>query len=120
MIENFDKLLNRLEALGYEVDNESLEMIEEYSGHGYLHFLASESIGFSLPFYDYELDLSRYRHEIKFTRKFEVRNATRSHKLEIYGLDDSPRAEFKVTVLPNKLEEALKTGVDTLKAIKIV
>ena len=73
-----------------------------------------------MPFDDYELDLTRDRHEIKFTREFEVRNAARSHKLEIQGLDESPRAEFKVTVLPNKLEEALKTGVDTLKAIEVL
>lgn len=120
MIEHLHKLLDRLEELGYEADSESLEMLEMYSGYGYLHFFASESVGFSLPFNDYELDLTRDRHEIKFTREFEVRNAARSHKLEIYGLDDSPRAEFKVTVLPNKLEEALKTGVDTLKAIEVL
>lgn len=120
MIECFHKLLDRLEELGYEADSESLEMLEMYNGYGYLHFFASESVGFSLPFDDYELDLTRDRHEIKFTREFEVRNTYRSHKLEIHGLDDSPRAEFKVTVLPNKLEEALKTGVDTLKAIEVL
>ena len=95
MIEHFHKLLDRLEELGYEADSESLEMLEMYSGYGYLHFFASESVGFSLPFDDYELDLTRDRHEIKFIREFEVRNAARSHKLEIHGLDDSPRAEFK-------------------------
>ena len=120
MTEHFHKLLDRLEESGYEVDNESLELLEMYNGYGYLHFLASESVGFSLPFDDYELDLTRDRHEIKFTREFEVRNAYRSHKLEIYGLDGSPRAEFKVTVLPNKLEDALKKGVETLKAIEVV
>lgn len=120
MIERFNKLLDRLEELGYEVDNESLEMLEMYSGYGYLHFIASESIGFSLPFDDYELDLSRDRHVIKFVRDFRVLNLPLSHDLEVEGLDDSPRIEFKVTVLPNQLEAALKKGFETLKVIKVI
>ena len=120
MIERFNKLLDRLEELGYEVDNESLEMLEMYSGYGYLHFIASESIGFSLPFDDYALDLNRDRHSVKFVRNFRVLNLPLSHSLKIEGLEDSPRIDLEIKVLPNKLEEALKTGVDVLKAIKVV
>lgn len=120
MIERFNKLLDRLEELGYEADNESLEMLEMYSGYGYLHFIASESIGFSLPFDDYALDLNRDRHSVKFVRNFRVLNLSLSHDLKVEGLDDLPRIEFKATVLPNQLEAALKKGVETLKAIKVI
>lgn len=120
MIEHFDKLLDRLEELGYEVDSESLELLEMYNGYGYLHFIAAESIGFSLPFDDYVLDLNRDRHSVKFVRNFRVLNLPLSHDLKVEGLDDAPRIEFKVTVLPNQLEEALETGVNALKAIKVV
>lgn len=120
MIERFNKLLDRLEELGYEVDSESLELLEMYNGYGYLHFIASESIGFSLPFDDYVLDLNRDRHFIKFVRNMRVLNLPASHSLKIEGLEDSPRIDLEIKALPNKLEEALKTGVDALKAIKVV
>ena len=120
MIEHFDKLLDRLEELGYEVDSESLELLEMYNGYGYLHFIASESIGFSLPFDDYALDLNRDRHSIKFFRNMRVLNLPTSYSLKIEGLEDSPRIDLEIKSLPSKLEEALKTGVDILKAIKVV
>ena len=120
MIEHFDKLLDRLEELGYEVDSESLELLEMYNGYGYLHFIASESIGFSLPFDDYALDLNRDRHSIKFFRNMRVLNLQTSYSLKIEGLEDSPRIDLEIKSLPSKLEEALKTGVDILKAIKVV
>ena len=120
MTEHFDKLLDRLEESGYEVDSESLELLEMYSGYGYLHFIASESIGFSLPFDDYALDLNRDRHFIKFVRSMKVLNLPTSHSLKIEGLEDSPRIDLEIKTLPSKLEEALKTGVDALKAIKVV
>ena len=120
MIENFDKLLDRLEEFGYEADSESLELLKMYSGYGYLHFFASESIGFSLPFDDYVLDLNRDRHFIKFVRNMRVLNLPKSHSLKIEGLEDSPRIDLEIKVLPNKLEEALKTGVDALKEIEVL
>lgn len=120
MIERFNKLLDRLEELGYEVDNESLELLEMYNGYGYLHFMASESIGFSLPFDDYVLDLNRDRHSIKFVRNMRVLNLSPSYNLKMDGLEDSPRIDLEIKALPNKTEEALKTGVDILKAIKVV
>lgn len=120
MIERFNKLLDRLEELGYEVDSESLELLEMYNGYGYLHFIASESIGFSLPFDDYVLDLNRDRHSIKFVRNMRVLNLPTSYSLKMDGLEDSPRIDLEIKALPNKTEEALKTGVDILKAIKVV
>lgn len=120
MIEHFDKLLDRLEELGYEVDSESLEMLEMYSGYGYLHFFASDSVRFSLPFDDYVLDLNRDRNFIKFVRGMRVLNLPTLHSLKIEGLEDSPRIDLAIKALPSKLEEALKTGVDTLKAIKVI
>lgn len=120
MIEYFDKLLDRLEELGYEADSESLELLEMYNGYGYLHFIASESIGFSLPFDDYALDLNRDRHSIKFVRSMRVLNLPTSYSLKIEGLEDYPRIDLEIKALPNKLEEALKTVVDALKAIEVV
>ena len=120
MIEHFHKLLDRLEESGYEVDSESLELLEMYNGYGYLHFIASESIGFSLPFDDYVLDLNRDRHSIKFVRNMRVLNLPTSYSLKIEGLEDSPRIDLEIKALPSKFEEALKTGVETLKAIKVI
>lgn len=120
MIERFNKMLDRLEELGYEVDSESLELLEMYNGYGYLHFIASESIGFSLPFDDYVLDLNRDRHSIKFVRNMRVLNLPTSYSLKMDGLEDYPRIDLEIKALPNKTEEALKTGVDILKAIKVV
>lgn len=120
MIERFHKLLDRLEELGYEVDNESLELLEMYNGYGYLHFIVSESIGFSLPFDDYVLDLNRDRHSIKFVRNMRVLNLPTSYSLKMDGLEDAPRIDLEIKALPNKTEEALKTGVDILNAIKVV
>lgn len=120
MIEHFHELLDRLEELGYEADSESLELLEMYNDYGYLHFIAFESIGFSLSFDDYALDLNRDRHSIKLVRNMRVLNLPTSYSLKIDGLEDSPRIDLEIKALPNKLEEALETGVNALKAIKVV
>ena len=73
-----------------------------------------------MPFDDYVLDLNRDRHFIKLVRNMRVLNLPTSHSLKIEGLEDSPRIDLEIKALPNELEEALKTGVDALKAIKVV
>lgn len=42
------------------------------------------------------------------------------YEVDSESLEDSPRIDLEIKALPNKLEEALKTGVDVLKAIKVI
>lgn len=119
-MDNFTKLLDELNEIGYTASNEDCMELELNGGNGFVTFVTENLITVRLPFDNWKLDMNYIGNSLSFQRRFEIKSpALQFNHLEVEGAEREFTIKLDLITLPGQLMNSLTLAIQYLAPITI-
>lgn len=119
-MDNFTKLIDELNEIGYEASNEDCMELEFNGGNGFVTFTTKDLITVRLPFDDWKLNLNYIGNSLSFRRRFEIKSpAVQFDYFDVEGAEREFDIKLDLITLPGQLMSSLTLAIQYLAPITV-
>lgn len=119
-MDNFTKLIDELNEIGYEASNEDCMELECNGGNGFVTFMTKDLITVRLSFDDWKLNLNCIGNSLSFRRRFEIKSpAVQFDYFDVEGAEREFDIKLDLITLPGQLMSSLTLAIQYLAPITV-